>query len=123
MIEAFRERARFRPTVRMLADDMGVPYDTVADWKYGKSRLPRPAHLEAIAKMIDVDYDAVLWAALRDAGYDKKYNDDVFNGDVEEATLHPGGTGSHGAAKRGRGSRGQPGREPGRVDSGRGRRA
>jgi len=77
LVERFRETSRFRPTMRMMADEMGVSHATLADWKYRRVTLPKPDHLKALAHTIDVPYRTVLEAALMDAGYLSAYTNMV----------------------------------------------
>lgn len=79
LVERFQETARFRPTMRMMAAEMGVSHATLADWKYHRVALPKPAHLKALAHTIDVPYRTVLDAALMDAGYLSTYSNAVLD--------------------------------------------
>lgn len=50
---------------------------TVQNWKDHPTTLPKPHHLRAIAKVIGMPYEAVLGAALVDAGYRDNVVDDA----------------------------------------------
>jgi len=59
---------RFRPSNAQMAELFGVKRQTVGNWMRGGT-LPHPEALRAVARVTRISYNAVLSAALRDAGY------------------------------------------------------
>ena len=67
LIEAYRDRQKYRPKNADLARDLHVARSTVGNWLDGT--MPRPAHLRVLSTLLDVPYLRVLDAVLEDAGY------------------------------------------------------
>ena len=67
LIEAYRDRQKYRPKNADLARDLHVARSTVGNWLDGT--MPKPAHLRALSTLLDVPYLRVLDAVLEDAGY------------------------------------------------------
>lgn len=57
-----------RPSQREMAKKLEVSKSTFSDYKYGRT-LPPSAFLASLSTMMQVPYERVLDAALRDAGY------------------------------------------------------
>jgi len=67
LIEAYRDRQKYRPKNADLARDLHVARSTVGNWLDGT--MPKPAHLRVLSTLLDVPYLRVLDAVLEDAGY------------------------------------------------------
>jgi transcriptional regulator with XRE-family HTH domain len=68
IIDDYINRQTYPPSIRRLAKDLGVSPTTVTNWRNIKD-LPRPEHLEAIARVTGVPVREVFYAAGVDAQY------------------------------------------------------
>lgn len=68
LIENHRNSQPYPPSYRQIAYRLGVSPSTVTNWKNPKV-LPDREHLEALAKLVGLDYPTVLTIALGDTRY------------------------------------------------------
>jgi transcriptional regulator with XRE-family HTH domain len=68
LIEEYRDAQTYRPSVSQVATRAGLGRSTLNRWQR-LSQLPERDHLQAVARVIGLSYEAVLDAALRDIGY------------------------------------------------------
>lgn len=68
LIEAHQRTTPYGVSIRGIAKAAGVGHSTLAKWE-GMRKMPRPEHLLAVARQINVPYRVALDAALKDAGY------------------------------------------------------
>lgn len=69
LIDEHLGKMEFPPSKRRLAARLGVSPQTISNWQTGLHDLPDRENLEAVAAFVGKSYDAVLGAALSDAGY------------------------------------------------------
>lgn len=68
LVEEFQDSQTFRPSVRAIARQAGIPGSTFANWQTITS-LPERQYLDAFARISPYSYRQLLEAALADAGY------------------------------------------------------
>ncbi len=68
LVQAWLDAQPYPPSQRKLAGRIGVSPSTLGDWKFART-APAPDDLRALASELRMPYEAVLDAALIDAGY------------------------------------------------------
>ena len=68
LVQEWMDSIPYPPSQRKLAARIRVSASAVSDWKYG-SGFPEPAALKRLAAEIQVPYERVLDAVLKDRGY------------------------------------------------------
>lgn len=66
---AYCDRIPYPPSERRFARDIGMSPTAFGNWQHGISRLPDRHNLARFARQINMPYDKILDAALRDSGY------------------------------------------------------
>jgi transcriptional regulator with XRE-family HTH domain len=65
LVEKFQDEQTFRPSVRAIAKQAGIPPSTLANWKH-ITKLPNVEHLQAFARVSHYTTSQLLQAALED---------------------------------------------------------
>jgi transcriptional regulator with XRE-family HTH domain len=68
VVEEWRDSIRWPPSQRTIAKTINVSSSAFTDWKYGRG-FPEPDSLHALAELMQVPYERVLDAVLKDRGY------------------------------------------------------
>lgn len=68
IIQAHIDAQPYPPSVRSVAEALGVSPTTVKNWRDPKE-LPSRENLESVARVTGADYDDVFYAAGVDTGY------------------------------------------------------
>lgn len=71
VLEEWLNTLPWKPSQNQLAERIGVSASTLGEWKYA-TRVPKPAHLEALARETHLPYDRLLDAVNRDRGYEPR---------------------------------------------------
>jgi hypothetical protein len=65
LVEQFQDEQPFRPSVRAIAKQAGIPPSTFANWKH-ITELPNVEHIQAFARVSHYTTTRLLEAALED---------------------------------------------------------
>lgn len=68
IVQEWMDSIPYPPSQRKLASRLGVSPSSISEWKYGRS-FPDPGHVKLLAEELGVPYERVLDAVLRDQGY------------------------------------------------------
>ena len=96
MVEAYRARQPFPPSLRRLAERLNMSPQALTNWRTGLSELPKRRTLLAFADLAGLPYERVLDAALRDANYlpesaarGAEGNDEIVTRAARRSSKHP----------------------------------
>lgn len=70
LIADWANSQRFPPSRVQIAREVGVSKQQISNWMRGDFKQPlKPTDVEALSKMMSMDYNEVLEAMLRDTGH------------------------------------------------------